>query len=392
VREKGKLREASWQEALQIFAKRLKKAGAKTAAVAGDLLDAETMYAAKALLRGLGSNLIEGRQTGLDYDTSSLSAVAFNSTIAGIETADVVLLVGSNIRWEAPLIATRVRKVARKGGKVFGLGPEVDLGMAVTWLGDDLKLLGDLPREVLDAFAAAERPAVIVGPGALAAGGLGAALALVQPLGLIKDGWNGFNVLHTAASRMAGLILGYAQPGGITNIAAAAPELVLLLGADEVAADRFGGAYKVYIGHHGDNGARQADLVLPGAAYAEKHGTYVNTEGRVQFSEKAVFPPGQAREDWSILRAASELAGAKLPFDSYDQLRAAMIAEYPQLGRNGIVDLPWSPPKLDAKAEGPIRYPIADFFLTNAITRASPTMHRCSEELVHGVQFREAAE
>jgi NADH-quinone oxidoreductase subunit G len=392
VREKGKLREASWPDALQIFAKRLKKAGSKVAAIAGDLLDAETMYAAKKLLEGQGSSLLEGRQTGLTYDTSSLAAVAFNSTIPGIERADAVLLIGSNIRWEAPLIATRVRKIARKGGKVFAIGPEVDLGMKVEWLGDDLKLLGKLPKEVTDAFANAERPAVIVGPGALAAGGLGAALALVQPLGLIKDGWNGFNVVHTSASRMASLILGYAQKGGIADIEKAAPEVVLLLGADEVAADRFKGAYKVYIGHHGDAGARMADLVLPGAAYAEKHGTYVNTEGRVQRAERAVFPPGEAREDWAILRAVSELAGKTLPFDRFGQVRAAMIADCPQLGREGLIDLPWAPPKLPAKAEGPIRYPIADFFLTNAICRNSPTMQRCSEELVRGVSFKEAAE
>jgi NADH-quinone oxidoreductase subunit G len=393
VREKGKLREASWPEALQIFGKRLKKAGAKTAAIAGDLLDAETMYAARKLLEGFGSNLLEGRQTGLAYNTSSLSAVAFNSTIAGIETADVVLLVGSNIRWEAPLIATRVRKVARKGGKVFAIGPEIDLGMKVEWLGDDLKLLGKLPKAVKDAFAAADRPAMIVGGGALAAGGQGATLALIEPLGLIREGWNGYNVLHFSASRMAGLMLGYAQSEGIADIEAAAPELVLLLGADEVAADRFKGAFKVYIGHHGDAGAKQADLVLPGAAYAEKHGTYVNTEGRVQWAERAVFAPGEAREDWAILRAVSELAGKKLPFDSYDQLHARMIKDYPQLGRrDALVDLPWAPPKLPAKAEGPIRYPIGDFFLTNAICRNSPTMHRCSEELVAGVQHKEAAE
>ena len=392
IREKGKLREATWPEALEIFAKRLKKAGSKVAAIGGDLLDAETMFAARKLLEGQGSALLEGRQTGLAYDTSSLGAVAFNSTIAGIEAADVVLLVGSNIRWEAPLIATRVRKVARKGGKIFAIGPETDLGMKVEWLGDDLKLLGKLPKTVKEAFAAAQRPAVIVGPGALAAGGLGGALALVQPLGLIKNGWNGFNVVHTAASRMAGIILGYAQKNGIGDVEAAAPELVLLLGADEVAPDRFKGAFKIYIGHHGDQGAKQADLVLPGAAYAEKNGTYVNTEGRVQWSERAVFAPGEAREDWAILRAVSELAGRKLPFDSYDQLRAQMIKEFPELGRDGLVDLPWAPPKLPAKAEGPVRYAIADFFLTNAVCRNSPTMLRCSEELVHGVQFREAAE
>jgi len=392
VREKGKLREASWADALALFAKKLKKAGSKVAAIAGDLLDAETMYAAKALLAGQGSSLFEGRQTGLTYDTSRLGAVAFNSTIAGIETADVLLLVGSNIRWEAPLIATRVRKIARKGGKVFAIGPETDLCMKVEWLGNDLKLLAKLPKEVTDTFAKAERPAVIVGPGALGAGALGASLALVKPLGLIKDGWNGFNVLHISASRMASLMLGYAQKGGIADIEAAKPEVVLLLGADEVAADRFKGAFKIYIGHHGDAGARQADLVLPGAAYAEKHGTYVNTEGRVQRSEKAAFAPGEAREDWAILRAVSELTGKALSFDNFGQLRTAMIKDHPELGRDGLIDLPWSPPKLDAKAEGPIRYPIGDFFQTNAICRNSPTMQRCSEELVAGVLHKEAAE
>src|SRR3954463_15833067 len=392
VREKGKLREASWSEALGIFADNLKKAKAKVAAIAGDLLDAETMYAARKLLEGQGSTLLEGRQTGMTYDTSSLGAVAFNSTIAGIENADVVLLVGTNIRWEAPLIATRVRKVARKGGKVFAIGPEIDLGMKVEWLGDDLKLLGKLPKAVKDAFAAADRPAMIVGGGALAAGGQGATLALVETLGLIKDGWNGYNVLHFSASRMAGLILGYAQKGGIADLEATSPELVLLLGADEMPATRFEGAFKVYVGHHGDAGARQAHLVLPGAAYAEKHGTYVNTEGRVQRGEKAAFAPGEAREDWAILRAVSELAGRKLPFDSFAQLRAAMVADYPQLGRDGLIDVPWAPPKLAAQAEGPIRYPIADFFLTNAICRNSPTMQRCSEELVQGVDIKEAAE
>ena len=392
VRERGKLRESSWPEALEIFAARLKKSGSRVAAIAGDLLDAETMYAAKKLLEAQGSKLLEGRQTGLDYDVTSLSAVAFNSTIAAIEKADVMLLVGSNIRWEAPLIATRIRKISRKGGQIFAIGPEIDLGMKVQWLGNDLKLLGKLPKNVTEAFAAAERPALIVGPGALAAGGLGASLALVSSLNLVREGWNGFNVLHTSASRMASLILGYAQQRGLADIENAEPNLVLMLGADEIAADKFKRAFKVYVGHHGDKGARIADLVLPGAAYAEKHGTYVNTEGRVQRGEKAAFPPGEAREDWAILRAVSQLTGATLPFDSFDQLRQQMIAEYPKLGSEGLIDLAWAPPKLPAKAEGPIVYPIGDFFLTNAICRASPTMQRCSEELVRGVQFREAAE
>jgi NADH-quinone oxidoreductase subunit G len=269
--------------------------------------------------------------------------------------------------------------------------------MSVEWIRNDLNLLGKLPKEVSQVFANAERPAVIVGPGALAANALGAALALAKSLKLVRPdtgngAWNGFNVIHTAASRMAGLVLGYAQPGGIADIEKAKPEVVLLLGADEVAADRFGQAFKVYIGHHGDAGAASADLVLPGAAYAEKHGTYVNLEGRVQRGERAVFPPGEAREDWAILRAVSELAGKALPFDSFGQLHSAMVKEHPELGRVGLIEMPWAPPQLEAEAKGPIRYPIADFYLTNAICRASPTMQRCSEELVQGVQFKEAAE
>jgi NADH-quinone oxidoreductase subunit G len=393
VRENGKLREAGWDEALGIFAEKLKAAGSKVAAIAGDLLDAETMYAAKALLKAQGSKLLEGRQTGLDYDVSSLAAVAFNSTIAGIEEADAVLLIGSNLRLEASLVATRLRKVDKKGGKIFAIGPEADLAMRVEWLGDDLKLVGKLPKAVKDAFANAQRPAVIVGPGALAAGAFGAALALVETLGLIKGDWNGFNVLHTSASRMAGLFLGYAQPRGLADVEAAAPQVALLLGADEMPADRLSGAFKIYIGHHGDSGARQADLVLPGAAYTEKHGTYVNMEGRVQRGEKAVFPPGEAREDWTIFRAVSELLGKPLPFDTFGQLRAAMIADHPQLGTEGLLKIKWAVPKLDAKASGPVTYPIRDFYLTNAITRSSPTMHICSQELVHGqAQTLEAAE
>ena len=392
VREKGKLRAADWNEALGIFAKKLKAAGPKVAAVAGDLVDAETMYAAKKLLEGQGSTLLEGRQTGLDYDVRSLGAVAFNSTIAGIETADAVLLVGSNIRHEAPLIATRVRKVAKKGGRVFAIGPAVDLGMRVTWLGEELSTLAKLPKDAADAFAAAERPAMIVGPGALAAGALGAALKAAGDLKLVREGWNGFNVVHTSAARMAGLILGFAQKRGLSDLEAAKPQLVILLGADELTEDRFKGAFKVYIGHHGDAGARMADLVLPGAAYSEKHGTFVNTEGRVQRAERALFPPGDARVDWTIFRAVSEFVGKPLKFDTFGQLRAAMIADHPMLGREGMIDLPWTPPKLDSKASGAVGYAVRDFWLTNAIARHSPTMQRCSEELGHGVVFREAAE
>ncbi|MFM9976920.1 MAG: NADH-quinone oxidoreductase subunit NuoG [Sphingomonadaceae bacterium] len=390
IRENGKLREASWEQAFSAI--KAVNAGASVAAVAGDLLDCETMYAAKVLLRGLGSSLLEGRQTGLKYDVSSLSAVNFNTTIQGIERADVILLVGTNVRWEAPLVNTRIRKAVRRGARVFAIGPEIDLTYKVDWLGSDVALLGRLPKAVTEAFAGAERPAVIVGGGALAIDGVhGAALALVEPLGLIKPEWNGFNVLHMAAARMGGLMLGYAQVNGIGDLSAA--KLVFALGADEIDWNRFGSPFKVYIGHHGDKGAAVADVVLPGASYAEKPGTYVNLEGRVQRSERAVFPPGDAREDWTILRALSDVLGATLPFDTFEALRAAMYAEVPALADEGLADYGWAMPKLPKTAKGEIAgYPIKDFYLTNAICRASPTMQQCSAEILHGAQMLEAAE
>ena len=390
VRRDGKLAPVGWAEAFEAI--RAVDAGASVAAIAGDLLDAETMYAAKALLRAMGSELIEGRQTGLDYDVSCLAAVNFNTTIAGIETADAILIVGANVRWEAPLVNTRIRKAVRRGARVFAIGPEIDLTYPVQWLGDDLALLGRLPEAVTDAFGKAERPAVIVGGGALKGGGQGASLALVESLNLVREGWNGYNVLHFSASRTAGLMLGYAQPGGIAAVAQKAPKLVFLLGADEVAPDRFPGSFTVYVGHHGDAGAAGADVILPGAAYTEKSGTWVNLEGRVQRGERAVFPPGDAREDWAILRALSDVLGHRLPFDTLDGLRAAMMSEVPALGTLGLASFEWAPPKLDTDASGSIGYPIKDFYLTNAICRASPTMRRCSDELIHGHAQMEAAE
>ncbi len=366
------------------------------AAIHGDLVDCETLFAAKALVTAMGSSLLEGRQTGMDYDATSLAAVNFNTTIAGTEDADVILIIGSNVRHEAPLVNTRIRKAVKRGAKVFAIGSETDLTYPVEWLGDDLSLLGNLPDAAAKAFDKAERPMVIVG-GAALKNGHGGALALAKSLNLVRtleDGsaWNGFNVLHMAASRMGGLMLGYAQKGGIADIAAAAPKLAFFLGADEVDFSKFGNSFKVFIGHHGDKGAHAADVILPGASYAEKPGTYVNLEGRVQRGDRAVFAPGDAREDWTILRALSEKLGHTLPFDSFEQLRAAMFADVPVLANEGLVRFDWNPPALGSDASGLVAYPIADFYLTNAICRASPTMQRCSAELVHGQNYAEAAE
>ena len=393
VRKDGQLVEATWAEAFAAI--KAVNAGSSVAAIAGDMADCETMFAAKALVGALGSDLLEGRQTGLDYDVTSLSAVNFNTTIAAAENADVILLVGTNLRWEAPLINTRVRKaVWKKGAKAFGIGPEIDQTYKVEWLGDDAALAAKLPKAALDALKGAERPLIILGGGGLAVPGVhGALMALAKSVNAVKDGWNGFSVVHMAASRMGGLMLGYAQAGGIKDIVAAQPKLAFFLGADDVDFAAFGETLKVYVGHHGDKGAHAADVILPAAAWTEKDFTTVNTEGRVQRSEKAVFAPGDAREDWSIFRALADTLGVSVGFDSFDECRAAMVAAVPALGVEGLADYGWSEPKLPAKPEARvIPSPIKDFYLTNAICRASPTMQRCSEELIHGADFAEAAE
>jgi len=385
MRKKGGLVPSSWDEAFKAIAKA--RPGKDIAAVAGDMVDCETMFAAKALLKACGSSLIEGRQTGMDYDVSNLAAVNFNSSFEGLEQAQAILIVGSHVRWEAPLVNVRIRKAVKRGAKVFVVGPHWETTYPAEFLGTDLAVLNDLPAHIVDAFKAADRSAVIVGGGALK-GAHGKAMALAHEWGA------DFNVLHFSAARMGGLMLGFAQLGGMADIVKAKPKVVINLGADEMDFEPFADALKVYIGHHGDKGAHAADIILPAASYAEKDGTYVNTEGRVQFAEKAVFAPGDAREDWTILRAMADALGVSVGFDTFAQLQSAMIAEVPALGEEGLADYGSLPePDANAKAEGNMSaYPIKDFYLTNPIARASEVMQRCSSELLNGAALAEAAE
>jgi len=391
IRKGGKLQAASWDEAFKKI--KAAKPGKDIAAVYGDLLDCETMFAAKALLGAMGSSLIEGRQTGMTYDTSNLAAVNFNTTLAEIENADAVLIVGSQIRHEAPLLNVRLRKAAKRGAKIFVVGPEWETTYPATFLGNDLGVLNALSSDVTDVMSKAERPAIILGGAALGRGALGRGLALAKEWNVFREDWNGFNSLHFSASRMGGLMLGLAQKGGMADLVAAKPKVLLALGADEVDFTKFPDTLKVFIGHHGDKGAHAADIILPAAAYTEKAGTYVNMEGRVQRSEKAVFAPGDAREDWTILRALADALGVSVGFDSFDQLRTAMFADTPALASEGLADLGGALPDGGGDASGVIEaYPVGDFYLTNAICRASPTMQRCSAELLHGEDMAEAAE
>nr|WP_295371581.1 NADH-quinone oxidoreductase subunit NuoG [uncultured Sphingosinicella sp.] len=392
VRRGGKLQPATWQEAFAAIATQLNgAAGDQVAAIAGDLQDLEGIYAAKALLGRLGSTLHECRQDGALHDVSVLSAYRFTSTIAGLEEAGAILLIGANPRWEAPLVNTRIRKAVKAGAPVLRIGEPVDLTYPVTDLGNDLALLGKLPRDLTEGFQGKTAPAVIVGMGALATpGAYEAARAAAAALG------GTFNLLHTAASRVGALDIGFTTDGGIEAIRARAGALkaLFLLGADEMDLSAFAKTFTVYIGTHGDRGVQVADVILPAAAYTEKHGTYVNMEGRVQLSERAVDPPGEARVDWTIFRALSDVLGKTLPFDDLSQLRRAIGAERPHLTVSGLTTFdPLAPPGAPApRLSGPIRYPIEDFYLTNPIARSSPTLQRCSAEILHRATFQEAAE
>jgi NADH-quinone oxidoreductase subunit G len=394
VRKEGKLQETSWDEALKVTAEKLKSVqGGKIAAIAGDLACAESMFALKELMLSLGSPHLDCRQDGAKLDASDRASYLFNTTIAGIENADVIVLVGTNPRHEAALINTRIRKTYLKGKlRVFSIGEVTDLTYKVEWLGNKPALLNDIAagnHPLSDILKNAANPMIIVGQGALArADGaeiLKASRAIADTHGLIKDGWNGFNVLHRAAARVGGLDMGFVpQKGGrdVQGILEATRtwdiEVVYLLGADEIDAAQFGNAFVIYQGHHGDAGAHRADVVLPGAAYTEKNAIYVNTEGRAQQATAAVSPPGEAKEDWKVLRALSEALGKTLPFDTLAQLRARLPAIRPAL---------WQAGKGDAGAKitaEPFVYPVKNFYMTDSISRASKTMADCVSVILEG--------
>jgi len=396
VREGGRLAPASWPEAFAAIAARVKAAKPdRIGAIAGDLAAVEDMFALKDLMTRLGVKNLDARQDGAKLDPEwGRAAYLFNAGIAGIEQADALLIVGSNPRREAPVLNARIRKRWRAGKFPVGLiGEKVDLTYSYDHLGAGPQTLADLvagQHGFAETLKGVERPMIIVGMGALtrpdgAAVAALAARAAIE-LGAVKDDWNGFCVLHTAAARVGALEIGFVPAEGGLDVAAMAKpgalDVLFLLGADEIAVPP--GAFVVYIGTHGDSGAHRADVILPGAAYPEKSGLYLNTEGRVQLANRATFPPGDAREEWAIFRALSDVLGAKLPYDSLAALRQALFAERPQLARIGQV-MPSGASDIRALAKlggafdkAPFRSTIADFYLTNPIARASAVMAECS--------------
>jgi NADH-quinone oxidoreductase subunit G len=403
VRRRGKLEPATWKEAFGTIAKKLKGLdGNRFAAIAGDLAAAEEMFALKLLAEQLGSPHIDCRQDGAKLDPAlGRATYLFNTTIGGIESADAVLLIGTDPRVEAPVLNARILKRWRQTqGKVpIGLiGTEADLTYPHEYLGagpETLAKIADGSHEFAKILKGVERPMVIVGQAALArpdgASVLTLAAKAAMQIGAIKPDWNGFNILHTAAARVAGLDLGFV-PGkdglDVENILDAAVksdiEMVYLLGADEIDMERLGKAFVIYQGSHGDRGAHRADVILPGAAYTEKDGIYVNTEGRAQMTARAIFPPGEAREGWKILRALSAVLGKPLAFDTLQALRAKMFEARPNLALLDLVE-PADSAAIEQLASrtakpGKDRFGLAigDYYLSNPVARASAIMANLS--------------
>jgi len=396
----GKLKPVTWGDAFSTVATKIKaSSGDKIAAIAGDLIDVEAMFALKDLMLKLGSTNIDCRQDGAKVNADARAGYIFNSTIAGIDDADALLLVGTNPRWEAPVLNARIRKNWLYGSlPIASIGANGDFTYDYEDLGSSLDALGriaDGGHTFAKTLARAERPMLILGMGALTRPDGEAILAMAKKIaddtGMIADGWNGFNVLNTAASRVGGLDIGFVPGDGVKDVAAiqdaaqsGAIDVVYLLGADEVDMDGFGDAFVIYQGHHGDAGAHRADVILPGATYTEKSGTYVNLEGRVQLAGRATFPPGEAREDWAIIRALSGEVGQALAYDTLEALRTALRAAHPgMLAIDTVEASDWSAFSASAGDfdSAALTGSIDSFYMTNAIARASETMAQCTEEL-----------
>jgi NADH-quinone oxidoreductase subunit G len=394
IRKNGRLERSGWDEALALVAAKLKSAEPqRVAAIAGDLAAAEEMFALKDLLARLGCRNVDCRQDGARLDPKlGRASYLFNSGIERIEEADALLLVGSNPRLEAAVLNARIRKRWRQGGLAVALiGERADLTYPHDYLGAGPQTLAD----VLDgrhSFAGvlrdARRPMVIVGAAAAARPDGAAVLAAAAGIALLAAdgedaGWNPFNVLHTAASRVAGLDLGFVPETDSADLGAM--EVVYLLGADELDMRSLGNAFVVYQGSHGDAGASRADVVLPGSAYTEKSATYVNLEGRAQLSARAAFPPGDAKDDWAIVRALSGHLPERLPYDTLPALRAAMYKVAPQLARLDAVHPAGLKEGVEALAarrgtlgSDPFGPAVADYYFTNPIARSSAVMAELS--------------
>lgn len=394
LKKDGEFVPVDWAEALLAIQNAAKGVrGKDMLAVTGDLADAESTIALKDLFNRLGSANLAHTQE-LSQSADSRAGYLFNSTLAGIEEADLVLLVDSNPRMEAPLVATRLRKMVRANLlKVWSVGPEADLAFPHTHLGSSttvLKQLAEGKHAMSAAFAKAKRPIVIVGAGAQDAqvsGTVQQSLAQLKKLApnLVANGWNGVSYLHTTVGRVIANDLGFvAGPNASVNPAKA--KFVYLLNADSAALSFAPDAFVVYQGHNGDVGANQASVILPGVAYTEKSATYVSTEGRVVRTRPATGPINKAREDWTIVRAVSEAVGAPLPYDSLAAVRerlhdvAPHFAHVDSVQAATVVEAP-QPAAAAAPADAEFQPAVVNYWMTDAISRNSKTMAKCASTL-----------
>ncbi|ODR94338.1 NADH dehydrogenase [Methyloceanibacter stevinii] len=398
LRKDGKLAPCTWDEAFAAIAERIQSSsGAKFGAIAGDLAAAEEMFALKTLAEQIGSPNIDCRQAGAKFDpTLGRATYLFNAGIEGIEDADAVLLVGCDPRVEAPVLNARIRKRWKQmeGKLPVGLiGTDVDLTYPYQRIGAGPDTLMDIAggkHEFAQVLKDAEKPMVILGQAAFARPDgyeiLAVGAKIVTESGAIAEGWNGFNVLHTAAARVAGLDLGFVPgekglgTGGMITAAGKGDLDVCICWRRRIDMSALGETFVIYQGSHGDKGAHRADVILPGAAYTEKEGTYANTEGRVQMTARAIFPPGDAREDWTIVKALSAALGKPLPFETLQELRSKMYAVAPQLAQLDILEKADSGPivKFASHTAKPGSEPFGlsmdDYYLSNPIARASALM------------------
>jgi NADH-quinone oxidoreductase subunit G len=398
VKKYGKLVPVDWNEALTVAAKKLKNTKSnKIAAIAGDLADCESMLLLKEMMQKLGSGNIDCRQDGAKLIPNNRASYVFNTTIEGIENADLCLLINTNPRIEAPIINARLRKRYLQGGfTIASIGPDIEYLYNVEKLGDDPSMLKEIAEgnhKFCKLLNTAQNPMLIIGQDALIRDDADSVLALAgtiaEKFDMIRDHWNGFNVLHKAAARVGGLDVGFIPKRGgkdtnqiLENAESGNIEVVYLLAADEIDTSKLENTFVIYQGHHGDKSAHIADVIFPGAAYTEKYATYVNTEGRAQRTNLAVFPPGEAKEDWLIIKNLSQYLDLSLPYDNLFDIRKKLDTIGSQFRNfDQVVKNKWVPISCDEINLSSVPFSLQEFnfYMTDSISRASKIMADCTK-------------
>lgn len=397
IKRNGKYETVSWEKVFHYIAEKLKKTdGSKIAAIAGDLVCAESVMSLKLLMKALRSPNIDCRQDGAKIDASNRGSYIFNTTIAGIEKSDACLLIGTNPRYEAPLVNARLRKRWLKNGfRIASIGPEIDLTYQVKHLGNSPAVMLNRDHPFASVLEQAKNPMLILGMSALRREDgeviLSLAMEIAEKFKMVREDWNGFNVLQLAAGRVGALDLGFVPDKNGKDVKEIIKgtnngeiEVLYLLGADEIDFAELGKALVIYQGHHGDRGAHNADVILPGAAYTEKNATYVNLEGRVQRTRIATFPPGEAREDWKIIKELALHLGLNIGVNSVQELRNKMKELAPHFANlDHVAPALWK--KITTKGsvkDTPFIAAIQNFYMTDSISRASKIMAQCSDMFV----------